>query len=185
MSARDGRGFALAESSPLRLGWVVLPLVLTLGYTVYSQLDGRPLQSVWGVDNVSVWSTVALVGLGVVLGGFFFRREVSLEKGTLIVHSTLYSRRVAVSALQLDRAEVIDLKRHPRWSLRCKSNGYSVPGFHSGHYRLRDGSKGFVLATRMDNVLALPVSGGATLLLSVESPQALLDALAKAQPKVS
>jgi len=54
-----------------------------------------------------------------------------------------------------------------------------MPGFYSGHFRLQGGGKGFALVTDRTRVLALPVSDGSTLLLSLERPQVLLDALRK------
>ena len=55
--------------------------------------------------------------------------------------------------------------------------GTAMPGYSAGHFRLRDRSRGFLLLTDRRKVLALPERGGRTLLLSLERPQALLDAL--------
>jgi len=55
----------------------------------------------------------------------------------------------------------------------------SMPGFHAGHFRLRgDFGKAFCLLTQRDRVLWLPLRDGKQqFLLSLERPQALLDAL--------
>ena len=104
---------------------------------------------------------------------------VELASDVLDVRSTMYRRRVPVAQLRLDQAEVVDLQRDRRYGIRVKTNGYSMPGFYSGHFRLQGGGKGFALVTDRARVLALPVSDGSTLLLSVDRPQALLDALRK------
>ena len=44
-----------------------------------------------------------------------------------------------VADLLLDQAEVVDLSRDRRYGIRFKTNGYSMPGFYSGHFRLQGG----------------------------------------------
>jgi len=122
---------------------------------------------------------IALLGIG--LGKAFYRRRVELAGDVVDVRSTMSRRqvRVPVAQLRLDQAEVVALQRDRRYGIRVKTNGYSMPGFYSGHFRLQGGGKGFALVTDRARVLALPVSDGSTLLLSVDRPQALLDALRK------
>ncbi|TGQ61265.1 hypothetical protein EN855_033645, partial [Mesorhizobium sp. M1C.F.Ca.ET.212.01.1.1] len=66
-----------------------------------------------------------------------------------------------------------------RYGIRFKTNGYAMPGFYSGHFRLQGGGKGFALVTDRSRVLVLPVRDGSALLLSLDRPQVLLDALRK------
>ena len=66
--------------------------------------------------------------------------------------------------------------------LLLKSNGYALPGFHSGHFRLRDWKRrAFCLVTDPSKVLALPHADGRVWLLSFEHPQAVLDILRRAK----
>lgn len=107
------------------------------------------------------------------------RRSVELRDGMLDVRATLFRKRVPVAALDLGRARVVDLAERTELRPWLKSNGMSVPGFHAGHFRLRgDFGKAFCLLTQRQRVLWLPLRGGKEqLLLSLERPQALLDAL--------
>jgi hypothetical protein len=100
----------------------------------------------------------------------------------LDVRATLYRKRVPAAALDLGRARVVDLAERTELRPWLKSNGMSVPGFHAGHFRLRgDFGKAFCLLTQRQRVLWLPLrEGKEQFLLSLEKPQALLDAL-KAQ----
>lgn len=189
MNGSDPKRFDVAESSPFRVLWVILPLLLAFAISVYAQLHTARANAPWMEVTLSppwfrmggsaAWSLVMIAALGIGLGLAFFRRRVEFDGTVLDVRSTMYRRRVPVAQLQLDRAEVVDLGRDRRYAIRFKTNGYSMPGFHSGHFRLQGGGKGFALVTDRNRVLVLPVRDGSTLLLSLERPQALLDALRK------
>lgn len=185
----DPRRFDVTEDSALRLLWILLPMLVTLALVVWSSRDpGQAGLIAYGVSadppyfnrsGIS-WSVLVVVIMGVALTWRFFNRRIQLDDAVLDVRSTFFRRRTPVAQMDLQRAHVVDLKRDPEHGLRHKTYGYSVPGFHSGHYRLRGGGKGFVLVTDVHRVLVIPVADGPTLLLSVAQPQALLDALNKA-----
>ena len=189
MGGSDPKSFDVAESSPLRVLWIVLPLLAAFVACLYAQLYKAPASAPWievtlsppwfRMGGSAAWSLIVIAVLAVGLGAAFFRRRVALAGNLLDVRSTMYRRRVPVAQLRLDQAEVVDLQRDRRYGIRVKTNGYSMPGFYSGHFRLQGGGKGFALVTDRARVLALPVSDGSTLLLSVDRPQALLDALRK------
>ncbi len=189
MGGSDPKPFDVAESSPLRVLWIVLPLLAAFVACLYAQLYKAPANAPWievtlsppwfRMGGSAAWSLIVIAVLAVGLGAAFFRRRVELAGNVLDVRSTMYRRRVPVAQLRLDQAEVVDLQRDRRYGIRVKTNGYSMPGFYSGHFRLQGGGKGFALVTDRARVLALPVSDGSTLLLSVDPPQALLDALRK------
>ncbi|CRR07891.1 PH domain-containing protein [Stenotrophomonas sp. FR010] len=189
MGASDPKQYEVAESSPLRVLWIVLPLLAAFVACLYAQLYKTPASAPWievtlsppwfRMGGSAAWSLLVIAVLGIGLGAAFFRRRVELADNVLDVRSTMYRRRVAVAQLRLDQAEVVDLQRDPRYGIRFKTNGYAMPGFYSGHFRLQGGAKGFALVTNRARVLALPVRDGSTLLLSLDRPQALLEALRK------
>ncbi|WP_127564757.1 PH domain-containing protein [Stenotrophomonas indicatrix] len=189
MSGSDARPFEVAESSSLRVLWVLLPLLAVLGVGMWAQLHDNRSDAPWMEVTLSppfflmggsaAWSLAVIVLMGIGLGWAFFRRRVELQGNVLDVRSTLYRRRTPVADLLLDQAEVVDLGRDRRYGIRFKTNGYSMPGFYSGHFRLQGGGKGFALVTDRARTLVIPVRGGSTLLLSLERPQALLKALRK------
>lgn len=189
MSGSDARPFDVAESSSLRVLWVLLPLLAVLGVGIWSQLHDNRTDAPWMEVTLSppfflmggsaAWSLAVIVLMGIGLGWAFFRRRVELAGNVLDVRSTLYRRRTPIADMLLDQAEVVDLGRDRRYGIRFKTNGYSMPGFYSGHFRLQGGGKGFALVTDRARTLVIPVRGGSTLLLSLERPQALLEALRK------
>ena len=82
-----------------------------------------------------------------------------------------------VDALQVDEARIVDLDANKEYRLGIKSFGTSMPGYHAGHFRQVGGRKVFALVTDKRRVLVLPERDGRLLMLSLEKPQALLDAL--------
>jgi len=106
------------------------------------------------------------------------RRSVRLEGATLHMAAGMHNRKVAVAGLDLAGARIVDLAEHKALRPLFKSFGTSLPGYHAGHFRLRDRSRAFVLVTDARRVLVLPERSGHRLLLSLRHPQALLDALA-------
>jgi hypothetical protein len=183
MSGSDAHPFDVAESSSLRVLWVLLPLLAVLGIGIWSQLHDSRTDAPWMEVTLSppfflmggspAWSLAVIVLMGVGLSWAFFRRRVELAGNVLDVRSTLYRRRTPIADLLLDQAEVVDLGRDRRYGIRFKTNGYSMPGFYSGHFRLQGGGKGFALVTDRARTLVIPVRGGSTLLLSLERPEAL------------
>jgi len=105
------------------------------------------------------------------------RRRIRLEGRELLIAATLYTKRIAVDALDLRCARIIDLAEHTEYKPALKTNGFNLPGFQAGHYRLRNRGKAFCLLTGRERVLLLPQRDGGWILLSPEKPQALLDAL--------
>lgn len=118
---------------------------------------------------------LVLVSLGIAWAAR--RRRIVLENRELEITAALYRKRVSVEALDLDRARVLNLHEHTDLRPVVKTNGFNLPGFAAGHYRMRNLSKAFCLVTDRTRVLALPQRDGAMILLSAEKPRELLDAL--------
>jgi hypothetical protein len=124
-------------------------------------------------------AVVAVTVLAVVLP--LWRRRIAFDGRRLRVEATYYTREAPLSDFALDQARVVDLREHAALRPALKSNGYALPGFQAGHFRLRDWKrKAFCLVTDPAKVLALPHADGSTWLLSFEHPQAVLDILRRA-----
>lgn len=124
---------------------------------------------------------VALVAVALFLG--LKRREVALRGDTLAIKAALFGHRVAVSALDLDKARVIDLRERTELKPTFRTFGMSLPGYRAGWFRTRDGRKGFCLLTTPRPVAWLPSHDGAVVMLSLERPQALLQRLRDMSPR--
>ncbi len=157
---------------------VALGGVLPLGILGALWLSGNPAR-MHGV-------LPALVGVPAVLALLLLamkRRAVELHEGMLEVRAALFRQRIAVTQLDLDRARIVDLAERTELRPVLKTGGMSMPGFHAGRFRLRENfGRAFCLVTDRHRVLWLPQRDGKDqLLLSLEQPQALLDAIKAAR----
>lgn len=159
-----------------RLTWLLPGLsavaaLLGIGYLATVQPDPR----IWLVLPALL---VSFALLALVLG----RARVTLDGGALAITAGLLTRRVPVTNLDLASARIVDLREHGELRPLLKIFGTRLPGAAMGHFRLRDRRAAFVLVTDRSRVLVLPEKPGATaggklLLMSLQQPQALLDAL--------
>lgn len=118
-----------------------------------------------------------LLGVCVLLGVAIFRRRVTLEGERLHVAAGINTARVDVAQLDLDAARIVDLDEHTEYKPGLKAFGSATPGYQAGHFHGLRGGRSFALVTDKRRVLVLPERSGRRLLLSLERPQALLDAL--------
>jgi hypothetical protein len=161
--------FPVAPLHPYALWWLWVPMLLAIaGVLVAMTMQARPpAPGVWGTIPF-----VLLVGTG--LGWAAQRRRITLDNRELQVAATLYTRKLALEALDLGKARVVSLEEHTDLKPAIKTNGFSLPGLKAGHFRLRNLSKAFCLVTDPTRVLVLPLRNGGLLLLSPERPQDLL-----------
>ncbi len=108
------------------------------------------------------------------------RLRVDIEDDRLVVRAAVYTRRVRLADLDAAAARIVDLDQSPEWRPAVRTNGIGLPSASIGHFRGKPWSrKLFCALTERQRVLVLPERGGGEqfLLLSLEKPQALLEAL--------
>lgn len=128
---------------------------------------------------LAMQAVIAMTVLAVLLP--LWRRRVAFDGRRLRVEATYYTREAPLGEFALERARVVDLREHPELRPGLKTNGYAVPGFYAGHFRLREVKrKAFCLVSDQSRVLELPHADGRVWLLSFEHPQAVLDILRRA-----
>ena len=167
--------------------WLV---VLTMGIPTVAAAIGVASRRVptaaflWGTGNVAVDALVAAVTVALITGAlalmlaFMLRRHrLALTADGLDIATTFYRQRLRLSDLRLDEARALDLDEHPELKPLIKTNGYSLPGFRSGWFRLRGMKRAFVALADGRRVLWIPTSAGYGLLLQPRQPQALLERL--------
>lgn len=178
MPASTRQTFDVSPPSPIApLSLVLLACVLPLA--LIGLTSGREVTR-WTAEPYALTGTVAfIVALTGVLLWLMQRRSATLENGTLRVVAAMYTKRVAAAEIDFDKARVVNLDERTELRPGWKTNGYSTFGFDAGHFSMRKGlGKGFCLLTQRQRVLWLPLRDGKQhLLISLERPQALLDAL--------
>lgn len=163
---------------------------LTLGVPVLATMLGVAMGRVptgewlWGTGHRGGDVLIAMLVVAIVTGGlasflaFMLKRHrLRLDDAGLEVVTTFYRQRFALSDLKLDAARVIRLDEHAELRPMLKSNGYALPGFRSGWFRLRNWRKAFVAASDGERLLWLPTTRGFDLLLQPRDPQRLLERL--------
>lgn len=161
---------------------VLLPGLITVaallavkgGNTHWDFAGGDPLKVGAAILGIELLLMSALWAL---LDRAMLRHRLALSADSLEVKTSFYSRTVPLSELRLEEARVIDLDEHTEFKPGTKSNGYAVPGFHSGHFRLRNREKAFVAIAGERRALWLPTAGDTALLLQPQQPDALLNRL--------
>lgn len=176
--ARNHQSFGVTP--PPTYAWAFLAAlgcVLPLTIIASLWLSGVPMPKS-GVIPALVIVPVVFVLLSLAMK----RRSVELRDGMLDVRVALFRQHVAVAKLDLDRARIVDLAERTELRPVIKTGGMSIPGFHAGRFRLREKfGKAFCVVTDRRRVLWLPLRDGKDqLLLSLEHPQALLEALRSA-----
>lgn len=124
-----------------------------------------------------------LLLVGGALAALMCRRSVAIEGGTLVVKAAMYTRRTPLAAIDADAARVVDLREHTGLAPRWKTNGYALPGFRAGQFRLKNRERAFCLLTDPSRVAVLPVPTECTLLLSTPRAADLVAAVREAQAK--
>lgn len=161
---------------------VLLPILVTTamllaikgGDTHWDFAGGDPVMvgaAIIGVESLLMSAIWAL------LDRAMRRHRLALSADSLEVKTSFYSRIVPLPDLRLDQARVVDLHERTEFKPGLKTNGYSVPGFHSGHFRLRNREKAFVAIAGERRALWLPTVRDAGLLLQLQQPDALLNRL--------
>lgn len=167
----SAREFAITRPDLRFPGAIFIAVVLTLIAALalgWHQLVGSP--ALWLVIAAALVAPVLILVA-------VFRRKVVLDGETLKVVAGLNQASVPTSALLVNEARIVDLGTSTQYRLGMKSFGTSMPGYHAGHFRQIGGKKVFALVTDKHRVLVLPERSGRLLMLSLEKPQALLDAL--------
>jgi hypothetical protein len=139
---------------------VPLPLISLLAGMVGIGFAARQASSAW-------LAVIAIALAGALIVWLVRRRHVVLDGNLLTVAAGINTARIPIA----------DLDDHTTLRPGWKTFGTAMPGFHAGHFRLRNRSSAFVLLTDRTKVLALPQRSGRMLLMSLERPQTLLDAL--------
>ena len=180
MHASTSTPTSFAVTPPTAHVWWIMGLLLLLPAIAVVALLLFPSETT-GQQSTS-GTAIALVTIGIAAIACAIglkRRVVRIDGRTLRVVAGLFRHSVLIDQLDVSRARVVDLDEHTELRPSIKTMGMSVPGYQAGRFRMREKlGKVFCLLTDRRRVLWLPhLDGKDQLLLSLEHPQALLDAL--------
>ncbi|WP_051412684.1 hypothetical protein [Pseudoxanthomonas sp. J35] len=174
----------LAPAGPRAGTWLfllgfVLPLAITAIALAFAVQGGGELKLIAGSLPLTI--VLTLGGLAVLCGGLWWllarmmrRQSLQLSAAGVDVRSSFYRCQVPLQELKLDQARVVDLDEHTELKPMLKTNGFSIPGFHSGWFLLRNRRRTFVAIAEGRRKLWLPGNGRRDLLLEPRDPHAVL-----------
>jgi len=166
---------------------VLLPMGIVLGSLAYTTNDPGPKRLIGDSESLTILVVVGgtlLLCLAIhwVISRAMRRHHVTVDGDGFEVRTTFYGRKLGWGELQLQQARVVDLDEHTELKPMLKTNGTSLPGLHSGWFRLRNRRKALVAMVGGPRVLHLPTTQGYELLLQPRQPQALLERLRELAP---
>ena len=103
----------------------------------------------------------------------------TVNDNTLGIKRALYGKSIAISSLDLQNTQVLDLTQDNNKPLRpiIRTNGIGLPFYQAGWFRLRNRGKALLFTTNMKNVIHIPTSEGYALMLSVDDTEKFLASL--------
>jgi hypothetical protein len=162
-----------------------LPLLVFMAVTAFRIGGDAAAQPAWlaplGATGLAFVVTVAVtLPLAWFLQRAMQRNRICIDDGALLIHTSFYRLRVALGELDLAAARVLSLDEHREWRPLLKTNGFSLPGYHSGHFRLRNRKKAFCAVTGDGRIAVIPRRDGNVLLLAFRQPEQALTQLREA-----
>jgi hypothetical protein len=96
----------------------------------------------------------------------------TLTPDRLTIHDRFYPVTLSASSVDVDQIRVVDLTREAQWQPIARTNGFAVPHYRSGWFRVANGQK--VRLYRADGqrvVLLPPIGDSAPVLYQAADPE--------------
>lgn len=132
--------------------------------------DSRPLARLLGAGTVLCIALAVYAAIVLLMR----RHRLRMDAGGIEVATTFYTRRLRWEQLRLGAARVVDIAERTELRPLFKTNGTSMPGFHSGWFRSRNFTRLFVASVGGQRLLWVPTREGYDLLLQPRKPAAAL-----------
>lgn len=172
--------FKIARASPDAIRGLDAISILLLGVMLL-------LVCLWWftADTVFVgWTLLSCTAISAATGVVFVReaylarsRTVTVRGQNLRVRKILRDLVVPLKHLKIDDAEITSISDGSPLHPTLRSYGIGISDYQAGWFRLRNGDKAFLILSDRSRVLHIPTRDGYRLLLSVDHPEALLNAL--------
>ncbi|WP_460813402.1 PH domain-containing protein [Luteimonas pelagia] len=187
--ALDKADWQLAPASARVRGWLfglafLLPVVLVI-VALAATMGGGTSGSLLAGSVALTW-LASVGGVGLATGVVWFvlhralrRHRIELDGANLVVRTTFYTRTIPIADVRVDQARSVVLAERPEYRPTLKTNGFALPGFSSGWFRLRNGERALVATSGGPRAVWLPTTRDHAVLLEPRRPQALLDRLAE------
>lgn len=157
--------------------FLVAILLMLVGLGMYLFFSMSETRTVMYITNAGLLALCAMFGW--FLYGAY-HSTVTIEGDMLRVNVPIYGRAIALASVDADKAEVVDMNQNSKYKLGIRTNGLGVPGYGLGWFRRSGGGRIYAVITDKSSVVYLPTTEDYAMLLSIEEPDALLEALGRA-----
>lgn len=105
------------------------------------------------------------------------RARFEVGDGALKISGALYGRKIPLRDIDGEGAKPVNLETDAQYQLVSRTNGSGLPGYSEGWFRLRNGEKCLAFVTDKSRTLYVPTRQGYVVMMSVERPEELREAL--------
>ena len=119
---------------------------------------------------------ISILALILVASGFRTPHVTASADG-LVISNSLFGRTVHLNDMKLAEARVINFSDSPELKPKIRTFGISLPGHHTGWYKLKNGEKALLFLTGKKNIVYLPTQEGFSVLVSSDEPNAVITSL--------
>ncbi len=135
-----------------------------------------------GNGPVIIFALLALVFGAIIAGSGWIayasrHTAFQISAAGLTIKGGPYGRTIPLAALDTAHAQVIRFDTNPDLAPRGRSNGFGIPGYVSGWFKLANGEKALLFVTDSRRVVRLPTSEGFTVFMSVADTEGFLKSL--------
>jgi hypothetical protein len=130
----------------------------------------------WGIVALGLIPT--LIGLGLIASGLTAPKLEITDTG-LRLSGEFYGRFIPASELNLEQSRLVDLTREPNLMPTIRTFGTGLPGYSTGWFRLRNGTKALLYLTNRKQAVYVPTTAGYSVLVSPKDPAGFLAQLQK------
>jgi hypothetical protein len=130
----------------------------------------------WGIVALGLIPT--LIGLGLIASGLTAPKLEITDTG-LRLSGEFYGRFIPASELNLEQSRLVDLTREPNLMPTIRTFGTGLPGYSTGWFRLRNGTKALLYLTNHKQAVYVPTTAGYSVLVSPKDPAGFLAQLQK------
>jgi hypothetical protein len=134
------------------------------------------------------WFLVPMIGVMLVtlliVGGLLLSVAIASQSATFTVspeglrlRAGLSNRQIPANMLQVEQVRILNLQEDGDYRPQRRRAGSSIPGYQAGWFRLRNGEQALIYLTDARRIVYIPTHQDYSVLLSVQQPEAMVQAL--------
>jgi hypothetical protein len=139
----------------------IFPIIIVIVFLVVIGLLVGGILTIKDTDKILpiiIIIITLLIPTGVLVGVILTIKNIniSIKDKEVIINSFIYGRKIPIENILVNEIKTINLTQNKEYNPYIRTNGISIPNFHSGWMRLNNGKKALIYLTNMENVLLIP-----------------------------